>query len=113
MLRAVYMYSIDVPGREAWIGNDKMDFKFFSVDTESDFKTRVNSIIKEFKKPDTKLFKVSFYNEKTVPLEISFEDVVEIETELRNSNFDELSNDTDACLSLENWEMLNETKLLH
>lgn len=108
MLKALYMYS-DVAGREACIGIDKMTLKFVNVENETEFKSIIDTTIRELKKPDTRLFKVSFYNNKAVPLEISFDDM-DIEKELRETEFNDIV-DNETTNPIDDWQTINEYKL--
>lgn len=77
MFKVIYTKAVDEKGRYACVGGDKMTYEYADVPDEETFQKLKNEIVEELKKEDTSLVKASFYNEKGVPLEISFEDIDE------------------------------------
>lgn len=77
MFKVIYTKAVDEKGRYAFVGDDKMTYEYADVPDEETFQKLKNEIIEELKKEDTPLVKASFYDEKSVPLEIGFEDIDE------------------------------------
>ena len=77
MVKAIYTTAVEVTGGEAFVGEDKMTYKYVDIPDEATFQKIKNEVIDEFKNEDTHLVKVSFYNDTNVPFEISFEDIDE------------------------------------
>lgn len=77
MFKVIYTKAVNKKGRYAFVGGDKMTYEYADVPDEETFQKLKNEIVEELKKEDTPLVKASFYNEKGVPLEISFEDIDE------------------------------------
>lgn len=77
MFRVIYTKAVDGNGRYACVGGDKMTYEYADVPDEETFQKLKNEIVEELKKEDSPLVKASFYNEKGVPFEISFDDINE------------------------------------
>lgn len=77
MFKVIYTKAVDGKGRYAFVGGDKMTYEYADVPDEETFQKLKNEIVEELKKEDTPLVKASFYNEKGVPFEISFDDIDE------------------------------------
>ena len=111
MVKAIYTTAVEVTGREAFVGEDKMTYKYVDIPDEATFQKIKNEVIEEFKNEDTHLVKVSFYNDTNVPFEISFEDIDEDDEtnqidSINSMTLDKIENDKETCPKWQ-WEMYN------
>lgn len=111
MVKAIYTTAVEVTGREAFVGGDKMTYKYVDIPDEATFQKIKNEAIEEFKKEDTHLVKVSFYNETNVPFEISFEDIDDDDEtnqidSINSMTLEKIENDKETFPKWQ-WEMLN------
>lgn len=104
MVKVVYTRSVKLPGADAAVGFDKMEYEFKDVPDEATFQLLKHKAIDELRKEDSSLVKVSFYTETHVPFEMSIEDVDE--------EFDENCIDKVYSMTLEQVEK-NNTSFTH